>query len=121
MGADEGRAAGTSAIPLRSQRVSPDGGTIGKKWRISANRGGKSNYGCGANKDELENQHRARRAVGKRERSTKNRAVLTKIITRKQGEKKVEWRIFKSGGKRGAAAKLRIFGSTTPDRKHQSL
>jgi len=70
MGADEGRAAGTSAIPLRSQRVSPDGGRIGKKWRISANRGGKSNYGCGANKDELENQ----------------------IITRKQGEKKVEWR-----------------------------
>jgi len=119
MGADEGRAAGTSAIPLRSQRVSPDGGRIGKKWRISANRGGKSNYGCGANKDELENQHRARRAVcpvlcaeGR---------VLTKIITRKQGEKKVEWRIFKSGGRRGAAEKLRIFGSTTPDRKHQSL
>jgi len=27
----------------------------------------------------------------------------------------------KSGGRRGAAEKLRIFGSTTPDRKHQSL
>jgi len=92
MGADEGRAAGTSAIPLRSQRVSPDGGTIGKKMAYLRQQGEEQLWMWG-----------------------KQGRVRELIITRKQGEKKVEWR------KRGAAAKLRIFGSTTPDRKHQSL
>jgi hypothetical protein len=107
MGADDGRAAGTSAIPLRSQHLSPNGATIGKSG-VSQPTGGKSYLWMWGKQGRVGEpaSHITRSVIHLTERSTRVRVVLAMIITRKQGEKSGMEDIHQSGGEARGRCKI---------------